>query len=104
MPIFSVRDGLKCRRIILGNPVLAITMLEHNLTAGLAVPVELLLLKKKEGVVDLIYQLPSAFIAGLNRDQGFVNALAELDRNLESLVRDVASCKTWLQGPREQKI
>lgn len=47
-----------------GNLLVAITMLKHGLTAGLAVPVELLVLERKEGV-DLIYQLPSALIAGL---------------------------------------
>jgi uncharacterized protein (DUF302 family) len=82
---------LECKRIILGNPLIAITMLKHDMTAGLAVPVELLVLEKKEGGVDIIYQLPSALIAGLNRDEELVKAVEILDGKLEGLVRDVAS-------------
>lgn len=37
---------MKSKRIILGNPLIAITMLKHDMTAGLAVPVELLVLEK----------------------------------------------------------
>ena len=91
VPLFDVGNGLKSKRIILGNPLIAITMLKHDLTAGLAVPVELLVLEKKAGGVDLIYQLPSALIAGLNRDESLVSAVAELDRKLEALVKDVSS-------------
>ena len=91
VPLFGAGDGLKSKRIILGNPLIAITMLKHDMTAGLAVPVELLVLEKKEGGVDLIYQLPSSLIASLNRDENLVSAVAELDRKLEVLVKDVAS-------------
>ena len=77
--------------MILGNPLIAITMLKHDMTAGLAVPVELLVLERKEGGVDLVYQLPSALIAGLNRDPSLLAAVEELDRKLEKLVGDVAS-------------
>jgi len=91
VPLFSVGDGLKSKRIILGNPLIAITMLKHDMTAGLAVPVELLVLERIEGGVDLIYQLPSTLIAGLNRDEELVRAAEVLDGKLEKLVRDVAS-------------
>jgi uncharacterized protein (DUF302 family) len=91
VPLFGVGDGLKSKRVILGNPLIAITMLKHDLTAGLAVPLELLVLEKKEGGVDLIYQLPSALIAGLNKDEELVSAAAEVDRKLEKLFGDVAS-------------
>ena len=91
MPLFGVGDGLKSKRIILGNPLIAITMLKHDLTAGLSVPVELLVLERKEGGVDVIYQLPSALIAGLSRDEELLSAVAELDRKFEKLIRDVAS-------------
>jgi uncharacterized protein (DUF302 family) len=67
VPLFGVGEGMKSKRIILGNPLIAITMLKHDMTTGLAVPVELLVLEKKGGGVNLIYQLPSALIAGLNR-------------------------------------
>lgn len=82
---------MKSKRVILGNPLIAITMLKHDITAGLAVPVELLVLEKKEGGADLVYQLPSALIAGLNHDPSLLGAAEELDRKLEKLVGDVAS-------------
>jgi len=91
VPLFGVGDGLKSKRIILGNPLIAITMLKHDMITGLAVPVELLVIETYEGGVDLIYQLPSALIAGLNRDEKLVSAVAELDRKLEALVNEVAS-------------
>jgi uncharacterized protein (DUF302 family) len=79
------------KRIILGNPLIAITMLKHDLTAGLAVPVELLVLEKKDGSVDLVYQLPSALVAGLNRDEELVKAAETLDAKLAVLVQFIAS-------------
>jgi len=90
-PLFNVGDGLKCKRVILGNPLVAITMLEHDMTAGLAVPVELLVLEREKGGVDLIYQLPSALIAGVNRNEKLVDAVSKLDEKLDILVRDVAT-------------
>lgn len=94
IPLYDVGGGVQVKRIILGNPLIAITMLKHDLTAGLAVPVELLLLEKRKeegGGVDLIYQLPSALIAGLNKDPELVKAVGSLDEKLSTLVDFVAS-------------
>ncbi|KAH8800617.1 hypothetical protein F5884DRAFT_808077 [Xylogone sp. PMI_703] len=91
VPLFGTGDGLKSKRVILGNPLIAITMLKYDLTAGLAVPVELLLLERKDGGVDLNYQLPSALIAGLNKDENLVAAVNVLDKKLEKLVDDIGS-------------
>jgi len=66
-------------------------MLEHDLTAGLAVPVELLVVERNEGGVDLIYQLPSALVAGINRDKRLVDAVSKLDEKLDALITDVAA-------------
>jgi hypothetical protein len=46
--LYEVGGGLQAKRIISGNPLIAITMLKHDLTAGLAVPVELLILEKRK--------------------------------------------------------
>lgn len=94
MPLFKVGDGRQSKRIILGNPLIAITMLKHDLTAGLAVPIELLVLEKKKeegGGVDLVYQLPSALIAGLNRDPELVKAAEYLDDKISKLVDFVSA-------------
>lgn len=88
----------QCKRIILGNPLIAITMLQHDLNAGLAVPVELLLVEDDEEEVGLkkprtriVYQLPSALIAGVNTNPELREAAEKLDEKLEALVKDIAS-------------
>ena len=82
----------------MGNPLIAITMLKRDLIAGLAVPVELLVLETKGSGVDLIYQLPSTLIAGLNRDEELVKAVEALDAKLAVLVQWVASEKSGETG------
>jgi uncharacterized protein (DUF302 family) len=78
------------KRIILGNPLIAITMLKRELTAGLFVPVEILVMEKeKNGGTEVIYTLPSCLIAGLNKDEELVKAVKALDGKLEVLVRDI---------------
>jgi len=69
-------------------------MLKRDLRAGLAVPVELLILERKTeegGGVDVVYQLPSALIAGLNRDRELVKAVEALDAKVATLVQFIAS-------------
>lgn len=61
------------------------------MTAGLAVPVELLVLEKKEGGVDLVFQRPSALITGLNKDKKLVDAASKLDEKFNALVKDIAA-------------
>lgn len=87
----------QCKRIILGNPLIAITMLQHDLNAGLAVPVELLLVgedEKEEGEkrpgTRIVYQLPSALIARVNTKPELREAAEKLDEKLQALVKDIA--------------
>ena len=78
------------KRIILGNPLIAITMLKRDLIAGLFVPVEILVIEKeKGGGTEVVYTLPSCLIAGLNRDEELVEAVKVLDGKIEVLVRDI---------------
>lgn len=91
----------QCKRIILGNPLIAMTMLQHDLNAGLAVPVELLLIEQDEGEEEeregetksgtrILYQLPSALIARVNKNPELREAAEKLDEKLEALVKDIA--------------
>ncbi|KAK5991840.1 hypothetical protein PT974_05226 [Cladobotryum mycophilum] len=90
--LFGVGDGLQLRRVILGNPLIAITMLEHDLDAGLFVPVELLLKELPGGKgTQVIYNLPSSVIAGVNPDEKLKAAAQVLDNKLESLVLHITS-------------
>src|SRR5947208_3536019 len=52
----------RAMRVILGNPLIAITMLRHDVTAGLFAPVELLLVDEGGGRSSLTYVKPSSLM------------------------------------------
>lgn len=90
--LFGIGSGRKSKRVIPGNPLVGITMLEHDLTAGLAVPVEFLLLENENKTsTSVVYQLPSGLIAGINKGPELLSAVGELDEKLEILVQYIAS-------------
>ena len=76
----------KVLRFILGNPLIAITMIQHDLNAGLFVPVELLLTDRADGSGShLIYVLPSSLIA-IDDNPQLLAAAKALDDKLEALI------------------
>ncbi|KAM3081912.1 hypothetical protein ACMFMG_004376 [Clarireedia jacksonii] len=80
---------LQLKRVIFGNPLIAITMIQHDLTAGLSVPIQMLVQEKTEedgGGCDLVYFLPSALIAGERGNQELEKAARVLDEKLAALV------------------
>ena len=79
----------KALRWILGNPLIAITMLRHDLQAGLFVPVELYVVEQDDDAgATVSYVVPSSLIAiGDNRE--LREAAEALDRKLEDLVLKV---------------
>src|SRR5262249_38473896 len=81
----------KLARWILGNPVVAITMIRHDLEAALRAPVELLLVEdeNREGVT-VIYDLPSSLIV-TRENPPLLEAAAALDAKLQDLVTEVTS-------------
>lgn len=90
LPLFGVGGGRHLKRILLGNPLIAITMLKHDLKPGLNVPVELLLLENEGDSSSIVYQLPSGLIAGCNMDnEELVKAARVLDEKLEALINHV---------------
>jgi len=75
--------------MIFGNPLIAITMLRHDLTAGLFVPVEMLLMENESGDGStVLYDLPSSLMA-IERNPALRDAAQELDRKLQTLVSRV---------------
>ncbi|KAL1979776.1 hypothetical protein VTN96DRAFT_5204 [Rasamsonia emersonii] len=90
--LFGIGNGLRMKRVLLGNPFVAITMLKHDLNSGLHVPVELLL-KELEGRkgTEVVYVLPSSLIASVNPDEKLQSAAKELDRKFEALATHIAS-------------
>src|SRR5207245_8502487 len=88
LPVFGIQR--KVMRWILGNPLLAITMMRHDLTAGLFAPVELLLVENESGDGStVIYDLPSSLMA-IERNPALRDAAHVLDRKLQNLVSRVA--------------
>ena len=79
---------LRCNRFILGNPLIAITMLRHDLDAGLSVPVELYLAEEADGGVRIVWYKPASLIAGYEgAKQELVDAAEALSAKLEGLIR-----------------
>jgi hypothetical protein len=71
---------------IFGNPLIALTMLRHDYTAGLFVPPELLLAESEDGPgCNITYVLPSSLIAVEENPQLLAAALA-LDAKIEAFV------------------
>jgi uncharacterized protein (DUF302 family) len=80
----------KVIRVILGNPLIAITMLRHDVTAGLLAPVELLLVDEGEGRSSLTYVKPSSLMVVENNPE-LLTAAEELDAKLAALATKVTS-------------
>jgi uncharacterized protein (DUF302 family) len=80
--------GLKRRiiRWVLGNPLIAITMMRHDLTVGLFAPVELLLTEDDDGAgCTVIYVRPSSLIA-IAKNAELLKAAESLDKKMEALI------------------
>jgi len=86
--------NLRAIRFILGNPLIALTMLRHDLDAGLSVPVELYLVEEVAPGGDgatgarIVWYRPSGLVAGYEgATTELVEAAKVLDVKLEALVR-----------------
>lgn len=78
------RNPCKALRVILGNPLIAITMLRHDVTAGLFAPVELLILDEPNGGSSLTYVKPSSLMV-VEGNPELLSAARELGANLAAL-------------------
>ena len=87
LPLFGIQR--KVVRWILGNPLIAITMIQHDITASLFVPVELLLVENTSGDGStVIYDVPSSLMV-LDPNPALEAAALALDRKLQALVSHV---------------
>jgi uncharacterized protein (DUF302 family) len=80
----------KVLRVILGNPLIAITMLRHDVTAGLFAPVEVLLIDEGDGGSSLTYIKPSSLMVFEPNPQ-LLSAAEELDAKLAALAVKVTA-------------
>jgi uncharacterized protein (DUF302 family) len=86
--------GIRRRTVrwILGNPTLAVTMIRHDVNAGLFVPVELLLTEQVEGRgTSVLYVRPSSLIALDTASVELRAAVRVLDEKLSALVDDITA-------------
>ncbi len=73
-------------RWILGNPLIAITMIRHDITAGLFAPVELLVTEAKDGHgATLTYVRPSTLMV-IDENPPLLDAAKALDEKYDRLV------------------
>jgi uncharacterized protein (DUF302 family) len=77
----------KALRVILGNPLIAITMIRHDVTAALFAPVELLITAERGGSA-VTYVAPSSLMV-VEPNPPLLAAALELDAKLEALVAKV---------------
>ena len=75
-------------RLIIGNPLLAITMMRHDLTSGLFAPVELILIEGDDGRSSLTYVTPSSLMV-VETNDALLAAARELDAKLRALAAKV---------------
>lgn len=84
MQAYGVRR--KVMRWVLGNPLLAITMLKHDIRAGLFAPVELMLIENEGGNgCAVIYDVPSSLMV-IEENPPLLEASQALDQKLLTLV------------------
>jgi Domain of unknown function DUF302. len=80
----------KVLRFIIGNPTIAITMLRHDLTAGLFAPVELILVEGDNNQCSLTYVKPSSLMV-VEKNDALLDAAKNLDAKLEALAAKVTT-------------
>lgn len=83
----------KALRVVLGNPLISVTMIRHDLTAGLFAPVELLILEEDDNRSSLTYVKPSSLM--VIEDNPPLQAAAQaLDEKLAALTAKLAASKS----------
>jgi uncharacterized protein (DUF302 family) len=80
----------KLLRVVIGNPLIAITMLRHDVTAGLFAPVELLIAEEQPGRSSLTYVVPSSLMV-VEENAPLRAAAVALDAKLAALAAKVTS-------------
>jgi uncharacterized protein (DUF302 family) len=77
-------------RVVIGNPLIAITMLRHDVTAGLFAPVELLIAEEQPNRSSLTYVVPSSLMV-VDENEPLRAAAVALDAKLAALAAKVTA-------------
>ena len=90
----SVGLNAKARMYTIGNPLIARTMLEHDIAAGLNVPVRLMIYEEPASrTTRLTYDLPSSLMSGLKNEK-VAAAAKKLDAKLIALAVHATGAET----------
>jgi uncharacterized protein (DUF302 family) len=88
-PLYGIAPGRKIKRIVVGNPMSAATVMKYDLKAGLAAPVELLIIELEGNKgTDVVFQRFSrltAEVGGVKNDE-LTEAAVRLDGRVQELV------------------
>lgn len=76
----------------IGNPLIAITMMQHDIEAGLDVPVRLAIYEHPDGKTRLVFNKPSSLMSGL-RNAAVQGAAQKLDAKMMALGEAVTGVK-----------
>ncbi|CAB3751663.1 DUF302 domain-containing protein [Paraburkholderia solisilvae] len=74
----------KMRMYVIGNPLIAITMIRHDIGAGLDVPVRVAIYETTNGETRFMYNKPSTLMSGL-KNAALHEAALKLDAKLLAL-------------------
>ena len=77
----------KAIQYVLGNPLIAVQMTQHNLAAGLYAPLRVLVYEDDRGRTCLEYDKPSSLFGQFNDDR-ITTVAGLLDRKLEDLIAE----------------
>ncbi|MFZ0559676.1 MAG: DUF302 domain-containing protein [Methylovirgula sp.] len=92
LPLYGITR--KAVRLMFGNPLIAITMIRHDIEAALFAPVELLLVENADGEGSTItYDLPSSLMRAETNPK-----LLEAAQALDAKVATLASTAVGLSG------
>src|ERR1700742_2954894 len=76
----------------LGNPLIAITMIEHHIEAGLDVPVRLAIYEHPDGRTRLVFNTPSSLMSSLD-NEAVHSAALKLDAKMMALGEAVTGAR-----------
>jgi uncharacterized protein (DUF302 family) len=85
------RYGINRRvlRVILGNPLIAITLMRHDISAGLFAPVEILLVDHESGPGSTVHYVRPSTLMMVDGNPELASAALELDRKLDLLISNI---------------
>ncbi len=74
---------------VIGNPLIALTMLKHHIGAGLNVPIRIYIFEGDDGTARVAYDLPSTLMSGL-ANPAVTEAAKKLDAKLIALAEQIS--------------